>query len=177
MDVTMATRFTSADFMALMTLRVPSVSMVLPTSLVLPPRDTTTPVMSEVMTFATSAALVTSPWTTVRLGSTMGWPSADRTAVAASFEGARQHGHLSAALERLDHALGAGAAGAAEDDDVTCPRGWRRRTRARAHHARGRTSSARGDRGVGATAARAPIAEESVEAADIGTVPGNARVA
>ena len=37
---------------------------------------------------------------------------------------------------------------------------------------------ARRPREVGATAARAPIAEEeSVEAADIGTVPGNARVA
>jgi hypothetical protein len=62
--------------MALMTFVVPSVSMVAPTSFVLPPRETTMPVVSFVMTLATSAASETLPLTTVRLGSESGVPSA-----------------------------------------------------------------------------------------------------
>ena len=65
-----------AAFMALMTFVVPSVSMVAPTSFVLPPRETTMPVVSFVMTLATSAASETLPRTTVRLGSESGVPSA-----------------------------------------------------------------------------------------------------
>ena len=38
---------------------------------------------------------------------------------------AREDGDLRAAAQRLDHALGAGAAGAAKDDDVTLLRGGR----------------------------------------------------
>mmetsp|Transcript_189 Transcript_189/g.586 ORF Transcript_189/g.586 Transcript_189/m.586 type:complete len:225 (-) Transcript_189:94-768(-) len=74
-DVTTATRRTPDAFMALITFVVPSVSMVLPTSFVLPPSATTTPVVSPVMTFATSAKEHTSPCTTVRLGSVTGVPS------------------------------------------------------------------------------------------------------
>ena len=78
MEVTMAILASvamPAAFMALMTLVVPSVSMVAPTSFVLPPRETTTPVVSFVMTLATSAGLETFPRTTVRLGSETGAPS------------------------------------------------------------------------------------------------------
>ena len=78
MEVTMAILASvamPAAFMALMTLVVPSVSMVAPTSFVLPPRETTTPVVSFVMTLATSSGLETFPRTTVRLGSETGAPS------------------------------------------------------------------------------------------------------
>ncbi len=43
MDVTTAMRLTPFDFMADMTFLVPTVSMVSPTSLVLPPKATITP--------------------------------------------------------------------------------------------------------------------------------------
>mmetsp|Transcript_8057 Transcript_8057/g.22211 ORF Transcript_8057/g.22211 Transcript_8057/m.22211 type:complete len:213 (+) Transcript_8057:345-983(+) len=69
MLVTTDTRFTSLDFMELMMLVVPSVSIVLPTSDVLPPRATTHPVMGSSApskTLDTSDALVTSPCTTRR---------------------------------------------------------------------------------------------------------------
>mmetsp|Transcript_41501 Transcript_41501/g.102268 ORF Transcript_41501/g.102268 Transcript_41501/m.102268 type:complete len:320 (-) Transcript_41501:157-1116(-) len=75
MEVTTDTRVTPAAFMPLITFSVPSFSMVLPTSLDFPPREITTPVVSAVMTLAMSAALFTSPWTMVRLGSLKGWPS------------------------------------------------------------------------------------------------------
>mmetsp|Transcript_20806 Transcript_20806/g.45605 ORF Transcript_20806/g.45605 Transcript_20806/m.45605 type:complete len:215 (-) Transcript_20806:293-937(-) len=75
MEVTTATRFTPFSFIAAITFVDPSVSIVSPTSLDLPPSEITTPVTSSVMTFATSAALVTSPWITVRLGLSNGFPA------------------------------------------------------------------------------------------------------
>merc|ERR1719491_1429811 len=76
MDVTMETRFTPLAFMASMTATVPSVHIVSPTSLVLPPRAITTPSISPASnTFATSAAFVTSPPITVRLSSVNAFPA------------------------------------------------------------------------------------------------------
>eukprot|EP00982_Pelagococcus_subviridis_P004495 29202-Pelagococcus_subviridis.AAC.2 len=75
-----------------MTLRVPSVSIVGPTSFVFPPSDTITPVVSFVMHFATSAAFVTEPWITVRLRSAIGFPAFASPAVpggCANFDGVR----------------------------------------------------------------------------------------
>ena len=62
MDVTTATRFTSYFFIAAMTVAVPSVNMVGPTSFVLPPSEMMTPSISPLSkTFSTSAASVTEP--------------------------------------------------------------------------------------------------------------------
>mmetsp|Transcript_25604 Transcript_25604/g.83952 ORF Transcript_25604/g.83952 Transcript_25604/m.83952 type:complete len:242 (+) Transcript_25604:168-893(+) len=62
MDVTTATRLTSYFFMASMMMAEPSVSMVGPTSLVLPPSAMMTPSMSpDSKTFSTSAATSTEP--------------------------------------------------------------------------------------------------------------------
>ena len=61
-EVTTATRFTSYFFMAAMTVAVPSVSIVGPTSFVLPPNEIMTPSISPLSnTFSTSAAFVTLP--------------------------------------------------------------------------------------------------------------------
>ena len=61
-EVTTATRLTSYFFMAAMTVAVPSVSMVGPTSFVLPPSEMMTPSTSPPSnTFSTSAAFVTEP--------------------------------------------------------------------------------------------------------------------
>mmetsp|Transcript_151258 Transcript_151258/g.466533 ORF Transcript_151258/g.466533 Transcript_151258/m.466533 type:complete len:217 (-) Transcript_151258:123-773(-) len=75
MLLTTATRFVPTFFMASMMLVVPSVSIVSPTSAVFPPKETRTPVVSDVMTLATSSAFVTSPCMTVNFGSDKG-PSA-----------------------------------------------------------------------------------------------------
>mmetsp|Transcript_108409 Transcript_108409/g.187263 ORF Transcript_108409/g.187263 Transcript_108409/m.187263 type:complete len:227 (-) Transcript_108409:355-1035(-) len=68
MLVTTAIRLTPLAFIASMTFLVPSVSIVVPTSFVLPPRATTTPTMSSaIIARFTSAMTVTEPWIISRL--------------------------------------------------------------------------------------------------------------
>ena len=77
MVVTTLMRLTSFAFIAAMMLAVPSCSIVAPTSLVLPPSATTTPVTPlPSKTLSTSALLVTEPCATVSLSEENGAPCA-----------------------------------------------------------------------------------------------------
>mmetsp|Transcript_41566 Transcript_41566/g.69137 ORF Transcript_41566/g.69137 Transcript_41566/m.69137 type:complete len:224 (-) Transcript_41566:173-844(-) len=74
--VTTEMRFTPLAFISAIIFAVPSCNIVFPTSLVLPPNATTTPVTSPVAnTLATSARFVTSPCTTESFSFVSGCPA------------------------------------------------------------------------------------------------------